>query len=294
MPAVNNGHNAGSQSSVPAREAVGADYPLATGMSHRIAVGIEYNGQNFHGWQRQAAPDLPTVQGALEVRVARVAERPGQLICAGRTDAGVHAGGQVAHFDVAIDRGIKAWVAGVNSGLPRSIRVNWAVEVATTFHARFVALSRQYQYWIHNSRVAPGIFAGQLAHCAAPLDAELMHSAAQSLCGEQDFSAFRAAGCESLHAMRNVQAVRVFRRGERVCLEIQANAFLLHMVRNIAGSLIAVGSGVQCEGWISELLAQRDRKLAAATASPAGLYLQRVIYPATYALPQSGAELFSA
>ncbi|MBT8149084.1 MAG: tRNA pseudouridine(38-40) synthase TruA [Pseudomonadales bacterium] len=261
-------------------------------MSQRIAIGVEYNGQHFHGWQRQATPALPTVQGALEGAIARVANHPVRLVCAGRTDAGVHACGQVAHFDVAVDRGNKAWIAGVNSALPRSVRVIWAAPVNTSFHARFVALARQYQYWIHNSRVAPGIFAGQLAHCVAPLDAVLMHSEAQSLCGEQDFSSFRAAGCESRHARRNVLAARVFRRGDRVCLEISANAFLLHMVRNIAGSLMVVGSGVQHKGWIRELLDQRDRRLAAATASPAGLYLQQVFYPAAYALPESGAELF--
>ena len=271
-----------------------ADYPLAPGMHQRIALGIEYNGEGLHGWQRQASPELPTVQGALEPAIAQVANHPVRMVCAGRTDAGVHACGQVAHVEVAVERANKAWVAGVNSALPAQVRVIWAAPVENAFHARFSALARRYQYWIHNSPVAPGIFAGQLTHCRAHLDVPLMQSEAQALCGEQDFSAFRAAGCESRTAMRNVHSVRVFRSAGRVCLEIEANAFLLHMVRNIAGSLIAVGSGARPAGWLQELLLGRDRRLAAATASPAGLYLQRVIYPPQFGLPAVNPSPFES
>ena len=267
-------------------------YPLADGMTQRIAIGVEYNGRNFHGWQRQASPELPTVQGALEPAISQVANHPVQLVCAGRTDAGVHASAQVAHFDVAVDRLNKAWVAGVNSLLVPAVRVVWAAPVNASFHARFSAVARQYQYWIHNAQIAPGIFAGQLTHFPRPLDAALMNQEAQCLLGELNFSSFRAAGCESRTAMRNVHNVRVFRAGQRVCLEIKANAFLLHMVRNIAGSLMAVGSGAKPCGWMQEVLERRDRTHAAATASPAGLYLRRAIYPRTFCLPESESLLF--
>ena len=267
-------------------------YPLADGMTQRIAVGVEYNGRHFHGWQRQASPNLPTVQGVLESAISQVANHPVQLVCAGRTDAGVHASAQVAHFDVAVERLNKAWVAGVNSLLVPAVRVVWAVPVEALFHARFSAVARQYQYWIHNAQIAPGIFAGQLTHFPRPLDAALMNQEVQCLLGEQDFSSFRAAGCESRTAMRNVHNVRVFRAGQRVCLEIKANAFLLHMVRNIAGSLMAVGSGAKPGGWMQEVLQQQDRTQAAATASPAGLYLRRAVYPSEFHLPESESLLF--
>ncbi|MGB5326209.1 MAG: tRNA pseudouridine(38-40) synthase TruA [Pseudomonadales bacterium] len=275
------------------QDALARAYPLAEGMHQRIAVGVAYHGAGFHGWQQQGSPQVATVQGALERSLSFVADHPVRSFCAGRTDAGVHALGQVAHFDVAVERANKAWVAGVNSALPASIRVQWAHPVDTTFHARYSATARRYQYWIHNAEVASALFAGQLTHVRRPLDAALMHSEAQCLLGEQDFSSFRAAACESRTAMRNVHSVRVFRCGERVCVEIQANAFLLHMVRNIVGALIESGSGRAASGWLAGLLAARDRRIAPATASPAGLYLQHVRYPGRFALPGADAQLFS-
>lgn len=267
-------------------------YPLAEGMCQRVAIGVAYRGAALHGWQRQASPSVATVQAELERALASVATHPVRSFCAGRTDAGVHALGQVAHFDVAVERPGKAWVMGVNSALPREIRVLWARDVGSDFHARYSAVSRQYQYWIHNDAVASALFAGQLTHHRQPLDAPLMHAEAQCLLGERDFSSFRAAACDSRTAMRNLSEISVRRSGERLCVQVEANAFLLHMVRNIVGALLEVGSGRQPAGWLAGLLAARDRRLAPATASPAGLYLRRVRYPAQFALPEPAATVF--
>ena len=258
----------------------------------RIAIGVEYNGAAFHGWQRQTKPPVATIQMAVEDALCKVADQKITLICAGRTDAGVHATGQVAHFDVSNERELKAWTMGVNSLLPSAIRVVWAKEVDSEFHARFSASARRYQYWIHNAAVRPGIFSSLMTHYSKPLNATLMHSAAQALVGEQDFTSFRAVACESKTAMRNVHAVSVKRYGERVCIEIEANAFLLHMVRNIAGSLMAVGTEKQPVSWVETLLAAKNRALAAATAKPDGLYLMAVTYPAKYELPVAERSLF--
>ncbi|MDA8693643.1 tRNA pseudouridine(38-40) synthase TruA [Pseudomonadales bacterium] len=267
-----------------------ADSPSLT--VRRIAIGVEYNGAAFHGWQRQTKPPVATIQMALEEALSTVADQAITLICAGRTDAGVHATGQVAHFEVSNPRELKAWTMGVNSLLPAAIRVVWAKEVDAEFHARFSAQARRYQYWIHNSAVRPGIFSGLMTHYSQPLDEALMDRAAQSLVGEQDFTAFRAVACESKTPMRNVHAVSVKRFGERICIEIEANAFLLHMVRNITGTLMAVGVGKQPVTWVESLLAAKDRSMAAATAKPDGLYLVAVTYPARYDLPETERSLF--
>ena len=258
----------------------------------RIAIAVEYNGSQFHGWQRQSKPAVPTIQQCLEQALSTVADHPVSLICAGRTDAGVHAVGQVAHFDVSVSRELKAWVKGANSLLPSSIRVLWAQHVDQQFHARFSAQSRRYQYWIHNSAERSGIFAGLMTHYPHPLDHQCMHDAAQSLLGEQDFTSFRALACESPTAMRNVYAVKVFRQRERICIDIEANAFLLHMVRNISGSLIEVGAKRQPVSWLQSLLAAKDRSLAAATARPDGLYLMAVSYPPELVVSSSIPSIF--
>ena len=229
---------------------------------------------------------------AVEDALCKVADQKITLICAGRTDAGVHATGQVAHFEVSNERELKAWTMGVNSLLPSAIRVVWAKEVDTDFHARFSASARRYQYWIHNAAVRPGIFSSLMTHCSKPLNESLMHQAAQALVGEQDFTSFRAIACESKTAMRNVHAVSVKRHGERICIEIEANAFLLHMVRNIAGTLMAVGTEKQPVNWVKTLLLAKNRALAAATAKPDGLYLMAVTYPAKYDLPEAERSLF--
>ncbi len=263
-------------------------YPVVYEGGARIAIGIEYNGSQFFGWQRQQNPEVISVQGALENAIAKVADHPIKLFCAGRTDARVHATHQVAHYDVRVDRGEKAWVQGVNSHLPDSICVLWARPVNDLFHARYTALSREYQYWIENTAVKPAILSGLITPYRYQLDAEIMHSEAQCLLGENDFSAFRAASCESSTPMRNVYHLNVFTHIEfdrRICIEIKANAFLLHMVRNIAGSLLSVGCGRKPKGWLNSLMLKKDRNQAEPTAKPDGLYLCQVDYPPEFNLP---------
>ena len=255
------------------------------GHASRIALGIEYDGRDFSGWQKQAAPELPTVQGALESALANVADHPVSLVCAGRTDTGVHATGQVVHFDCAIDRGAKAWIRGSNSQLPYSVRVTWAQTVSNEFHARFSAMSRRYLYVLYVNPVASAIAAGQITHVTSPLNVAAMHEAAQFLLGEQDFSAFQAAGCQSSTPFRNVHWLKVQQHREFIVVDIQANAFLQHMVRNIVGMLLEVGQGRQSPAWAQELLQQRDRTLGAMTAPADGLYLVDVRYPEKFTLP---------
>jgi tRNA pseudouridine38-40 synthase len=257
--------------------------PLPAGT--RIACRIEYDGSCFNGWQSQPHPGTVTVQQTLEQAMSAVAAAPVRVHCAGRTDTGVHGHGQIIHFDAPTIRSCKAWVLGVNAELPTQVRVHWAMPVAADFHARFSALSRRYRYLIANTAVRPALMGRQLSWYRRPLDVARMHNAAQVLLGEQDFSAFRAASCQSESPNRNVSALSVWRRGELVIIEIEANAFLHHMVRNIAGSLMAVGDGRRQPDWIGQLLAGRDRALAADTAAPDGLYLVAVAYPSHYGLP---------
>lgn len=230
---------------------------------------------------------MSTVQCTLEGALSEVASEPIRVHCAGRTDAGVHGFCQVVHFDAPVARSSKSWVLGGNANLPPDVRLHWAVAVDADFHARFSALARRYRYVIANGPVRPALLGGQLSWQRLPLDAEVMNREAQYLLGEQDFSCFRAAACQSSSPMRNVQEVSVRRRGELVVIDIKANAFLHHMVRNIAGSLMAVGCGHRPEGWFNELLAGGDRTLAADTASPDGLYLVDVEYPSVFPLPQT-------
>jgi tRNA pseudouridine38-40 synthase len=250
-----------------------------------VACRVEYDGSRYHGWQAQPHLAVNTVQQTLESALSVVASTAVRVHCAGRTDTGVHGFGQVVHFDPAVARSPKAWVLGVNANLPPDVRVHWARAVPGSFHARFSAVSRRYRYLIANTPVCPAHLARQVTWQRHPLEAELMHREAQCLLGEQDFSAFRAAACQSTSPNRNVHAVRVWRRGSLVVIDIQANAFLHHMVRNIAGSLMAVGSGRQPAGWLGHLLAGRDRTRAAETAPPDGLYLVAVGYPADFDLP---------
>jgi tRNA pseudouridine38-40 synthase len=230
---------------------------------------------------------LPTIQGALEKALSKVANQPISLSCAGRTDAGVHATGQVVHFDSEIDRGEKAWTMGTNSQLPPQIRVQWARSVDNYFHARHSAHSRRYRYVIYDEPVKPAILVGQLTHVRQRLNTKLMHQAAQYLLGENDFSAFRGSGCQSKTAMRNLISISVQRQRRFVVLSVEANAFLLHMVRNIAGALLEVGINRKPPEWVAEVLAGRDRKQCAETARPDGLYLVNVDYPQQFGLPVS-------
>ncbi|MBY5993767.1 tRNA pseudouridine(38-40) synthase TruA [Ferrimonas balearica] len=251
----------------------------------RIALGIEYDGHGYYGWQRQR--EVVGVQQRLEEAIAKVANHPVEVACAGRTDAGVHATGQVVHFDAQFDRRPAAWTLGLNANLPDGIAVRWAQPVSDEFHARFSATARRYRYVIYNHRLRPGILRHGVSHYHTPLDAERMHRAGQQLLGENDFSAFRAIQCQSRTPWRNIHHLNVSRHGQYVIIDIKANAFVHHMVRNIVGSLMEVGLGNQPEAWIAELLAGKDRTLAAATAKAAGLYLVEVDYPDAFGLPKA-------
>lgn len=246
----------------------------------RIALGIEYDGHEFRGWQAQQ--NLLTIQGCLEAALSKVADEPVNVVCAGRTDAGVHAAGQVIHFETTKERNMRAWTFGVNTYLPASIAVRWAEIVDDQFHARFSALSRRYCYLIYNHPVRSAIFARRATWHYERLDETLMHQAGQHLIGEFDFTSFRSSQCESKTPMRNVMSLSVKRHNDLVIIDIEANAFLHHMVRNIAGVLMEIGEGQYPPEWAQELLLAKDRKKAAATAPPAGLYLMNVTYPDRY------------
>ncbi|MGQ4276310.1 tRNA pseudouridine(38-40) synthase TruA [Pseudidiomarina sp. E22-M8] len=252
--------------------------------STRFALGIEYNGSNYFGWQRQR--EVTGVQEVLERALSKVADHPVDVVCAGRTDAGVHATGQVVHFDSREARNAPAWTMGVNSNLPADVAVRWVRQVPDNFSARFSATGRRYRYIICNTRLRPAILGRGVSHYHFDLDVAQMHQAAQALLGEHDFSAFRAAQCQSHSANRCITHIHVTRHGDYVVIDIGANAFLHHMVRNIVGSLLEVGKGVESLEWPAQLLAQRDRTLAAATAKAEGLYLVQVDYPAEFQLPK--------
>jgi tRNA pseudouridine38-40 synthase len=251
----------------------------------RVALALEYDGSAFYGWQSQRNLRLATVQESLENALSRIAAAPITTICAGRTDAGVHASHQIVHFDTPVARNERAWVFGANTHLPAGIAVKWARPVVADFHARFSATARRYRYVILNRPTRSAHFGALTTHWFETLDAGLMEQEAQCLLGEHDFSSFRGAGCQSNTPMRNVHFVKVERFGDFVVVDIQANAFLLHMVRNIVGTLLAVGAGKQPVGWTAEIFALKDRRRAAMTAPPNGLYLADVLYPAAFGLP---------
>ena len=253
----------------------------------RIALGIEYNGSQFNGYQLQSA-GTRTVQGELEKALSTVANEPVRLTCAGRTDTGVHATGQVVHFDTAVQRELKAWMLGGNTNLPRDIAIHWVREVGEDFSARFSAVSRSYRYILYNRKIRSAVFQHNVSWSFEPLDATKMNDAAQRLLGEHDFSAFRSSQCQAKHAVRELQAISVKRESDYVILDIRANAFLHHMVRNIMGSLMVIGRGEQPEDWLQQVLQGQDRKKAGITAQAAGLYLINVEYPPEHGLPDSG------
>lgn len=249
----------------------------------RIALGIEYDGSRYFGWQRQNKN--PSVQENLEMALSKVANHPVLTFCAGRTDAGVHASNQVVHFDTEAIREPIAWIRGVNSYLPLDIRVCWMRMVSPLFDARKSALSRRYCYVMVNRAVSPGIMRHGVTWVLPALNVEAMEEAAQHLLGKHDFSSFRGAHCQAKTATRTISAVHLRTAGDNIILDITANAFLYHMVRNIVGSLLMVGQG-KCEtSWIKDVLMAKDRRLAGHTAPPQGLYLVDVRYPDNFELP---------
>lgn len=249
----------------------------------RHALGIEYDGSGFLGWQRHHGG--PTVQATVEAALGFVADAPIEVTCAGRTDAGVHAACQVVHFDSDAGRSSRAWVMGGNTRLPASIRFLWCQPVEDGFHARYAARARSYRYTLLNRPIPPAMHHHFLSWERQPLDAAAMHRAAQALVGEHDFSAFRTAQCQARHPRREVLRVDVAREGDRVRVDISANAFLHHMVRNIVGSLLPVGRGERDQSWVRELLEGRDRTVAGPTAPAEGLVFLGPRYPTPWGLP---------
>jgi tRNA pseudouridine38-40 synthase len=249
----------------------------------RIALGLEYNGAAYQGWQSQ--PGGRTVQDTVEAAVREIAGESVRVICAGRTDTGVHALGQVVHFDTAAERPDGAWVKGVNTHLPSDIAVRWSARVSDGFHARFSAGQRRYDYYLINRPVRPAVHAGTVGWFHLPLDVERMRDAARVLIGEHDFSAFRSAECQAKSPVRTLTRLDITRSGDLIQFTLEANAFLHHMVRNIIGCLVYIGKGKHAEAWLGEVLAGRNRALAAPTFSPAGLYLSQVDYAVHWGLP---------
>jgi tRNA pseudouridine38-40 synthase len=248
----------------------------------RIVLGIEYDGSHFQGWQFQLK--VRTVQKVLETALSKVANQRIRVICTGRTDSGVHALAQVIHFDTDVPRDLHAWMRGGNCFLPDDVRIIWVQEAIDDFHARYSAMARFYRYIILNRPMKSALLRQQATWCYAPLDATIMHQAAQTLIGHHDFSSFRAKGCQSKTPQRMMYFIHVYRKQEQVIIDLSANAFLHHMVRNIAGVLMEIGSGKQPATWTHDLLALKNREQGGITAPPYGLYLAGVHYPERYHL----------
>jgi len=250
----------------------------------KIAVGLEYDGTRFSGWESQ--PGARTVQLVVTKALSRVADHPLHVVCAGRTDAGVHAWGQVIHFESHASRGMRAWVFGGNANLPDDVSVTWARPAPDDFDARFSARSRHYRYAIFNRPARAAVLKGRVAWECRPLDVEWMQAGADYLLGEHDFSSYRALSCQAKSPVRQVYRLDVHRQGLMIYIDVVANAFLHHMVRNIAGVLMAIGMGKRPVGWSEEVLLARDRTRGGVTAPPDGLYLVGVGYPEWFQLPR--------
>lgn len=259
----------------------------------RIALGVEYVGTNYSGWQsQQNQPEVPSIQSAVEIAIASIANHPVSTICAGRTDAGVHASAQVVSCDVQVERTPYAWVYGCNSKLPPDIRVLWMRQVPEDFSARKTAQGRHYKYVIYNSKIRPSLLRDYVGWYYSPLDVDMMLQAAQCWLGEHDFSSFRGAGCQSVSPVRRVKMIAIERRGEMVIIDIIADAFLYHMVRNMVGALMEIGSKRKPVSWAQHVLDAKCRTKAGISAPPQGLYLAGVIYPEQLQIPSVTSGLW--
>ncbi len=250
----------------------------------RIALGIEYDGRAFCGWQFQ--DHSPSVQAEVEKALSKVANHFVRVVCAGRTDTGVHATEQIIHFDTEVTRETYQWVKGVNANLPESITILWAQEVSDDFHARFKAFRRAYRYVIFSRNTRPSYLNGLVSWDYREFDEQKMQLAANYLLGEHDFSSYRALGCQAKSPVRTLYQFNVTRQGNFIFLDIEANAFLHHMVRNMAGVLMTIGAGEKAPHWAKEVLELQDRTLGGITSTPHGLYLIRVDYPDEFILPK--------
>lgn len=251
----------------------------------RIALGIEYLGTAYSGWQSQHFDQLPTIQDNVEKAISIVADHQVQVICAGRTDAGVHAKGQVIHFDTHAIRNERNWILGINSNLPSDISVHWAQQMPDDFHARFSAIARQYQYYIYNHPFRSALYHRRATWIYLPLDISQMQQAAQYFIGEHDFSSLRAQYCQAKSPVRKIEEINIEQHDDLIILTIKANAFLHHMVRNIIGVLLPIGRHEKNPQWVKEVIDARDRKAAGITAPADGLYLNRVFYPELFNVP---------
>ncbi len=245
----------------------------------RIALGVEYDGSHFNGWQIQDDPKVRSVQAKVEKALSQVADEPLNCLCAGRTDAGVHASGQVIHIDTEVERSMRSWVFGSNTNLPADVCLRWAKVVPDDFHARFSARQRHYRYIINNQSTRSALWAGRATWFFRELDVDKMQQAAQHLLGEHDFSAYRAKGCQAKNPIRTITKLKIHRQADQVFIDISANAFLQHMVRNIAGVLMSIGCGKAHVDWSLEVLKSQNRAEGGVTAAPHGLYLTQVDYP---------------
>ncbi len=251
----------------------------------RVALGVEYDGTDFCGWQMQKT-GVRTVQEELEKALACVANEFVRVHCAGRTDTGVHGVGQVVHIETTAQRSPRSWVLGANANLPFDVNVTWAKTVDESFHARFSAVNRAYRYVILNRMTRSCLHRNRAVWTHRPLDADRMHEAAQLLVGTHDFSSFRAQGCQAKSPIRMLTCLNVSRQGDQIIIDVGANAFLHHMVRNLAGVLMAIGRGDEAVGWAQEVLERRNRTRGGVTAPPEGLYLMHVGYPPEYEIPE--------
>lgn len=251
----------------------------------RIAIGIEYQGSDYCGWQAQNG--LSTIQTNIESALSKVANHPIVVTCAGRTDAGVHALNQVGHFDTHVVREDYAWMMGANSNLPADIRVLWVASVDDNFHARYTATARRYKYIIYNQAIRPAILRNHVSWYRWPLDVERMQEGAQHLIGEHDFSAYRGVYCQAKSTIRHVEYIKLIRKDSFIVLDIKANAFLHHMVRNIVGVLLEIGNGKREPIWAKEVLTSGSRAAGGITAPSQGLYLVEVDYPLPYEFPSA-------
>lgn len=256
----------------------------------KIALGIEYNGSDFRGWQKQK--NALNIQGHVELALSKVADQPIEVVCAGRTDAGVHALGQVVHFETSVVRDNRSWVLGANGHLPKTIAVRWARPQPEDFHARFGAIARRYCYLLCCRGTKPAVFHDHMAWHYKALDVGAMKKALPYFLGEHDFSAFRAADCQAKTTSRNIQAFSIHKQNDTIIFDIKANAFLYHMVRNIVGTLMKVGLGDESPEWIASVIASKDRCQAGVTAPANGLYFMNAFYPERFDLPRIDNGLF--
>lgn len=251
----------------------------------RYALGIEYAGYNYHGWQSQRDEGVSTVQETLEAALSQIACHPVSVICAGRTDTGVNGCYQVVHFDAQVERPDRAWVRGTNTKLPDDVAVLWAKPVPEEFHARFSAMERRYRYLIYSAEVKPAILSRGVTWTHKELNLERMQAGAEHLVGEHDFTSYRAIACQAKSPVKTVKSLEVYQKGQLIVIDICANAFLHHMVRNVAGVLMKIGAGEASTDWSREVLEARDRRMGGVTAPPWGLYFVDVKYPEEFDLP---------